>query len=148
MALAKAQFLCCFKSLAKKPRKFAGRAMGMDGHGGQGYRRRAPRFCRTKPNDRADSMICRFSPDRPPADVAAAETLGPIDAVDRRVGAALRLGHGPAARHHVEDAAAVGDEAAVLAPCPGVEDRHQRIRGGGLEAADLGAAPGLAGIAP
>ena len=44
--------------------------------------------------------------DRPPADVAAANTLRPLDAIDRRTGAALRFDDGLAERRACEPAEA------------------------------------------
>src|SRR4051812_22515230 len=64
-----------------------------------------------------------------PADVAAAKTFGPFDAVDGLVGPSLRLGHGFAERADVEHTAAIGDDAAVFHGGAGVKN---------LDAFDLG----------
>ena len=57
------------------------------------------------------------------ADVAPAESLGPADAIDRRVGSGPRLGEGGAGGGDIQHAPAGGDQPAVLvAPGPGVED--------------------------
>src|SRR5262245_56470859 len=68
--------------------------------------------------------LAPFPLNRAPADVAAAETLGPVDPVDRRVGARLCLRHGTAAGTDVEHAAAIGHDAATLLPGAGVKDLH------------------------
>src|SRR3954451_11155194 len=59
---------------------------------------------------------------RLPADVAAAEAFGPLDAIDRLIGAALRLGDGLAHRADIEHASAIGENLAVLCQRTGVED--------------------------
>ena len=59
---------------------------------------------------------------RPPADVVAAEAVGPVDPADRRIGPALRLGHRLAGGGDVQHAPAIGDELAVLQRRAGMED--------------------------
>src|SRR5437868_6666394 len=56
-----------------------------------------------------------------PADVAAAEAFRPGDLVDGFVGAGLSFAHGFADRRDSEDAAAGGDDIAVLCCGAGVE---------------------------
>ena len=57
-----------------------------------------------------------------PADVAAVESLGPVDASDGLVGARLRLRTVPPSARDVEHASAIGEDAAAVAPGAGVED--------------------------
>src|SRR5262245_22854858 len=59
-------------------------------------------------------LRCHFPLDCLPADVAAAEAAGPADAVDRRIGALLRLRDRLAERADVEHAAAVGEDAVAV----------------------------------
>src|SRR5262245_8535018 len=59
---------------------------------------------------------------RLPADVAAAEAVGPVDAVDGLIGAALRFRHGLAERADIEHAAAIGEDRTVLGDGAGMED--------------------------
>src|SRR5690606_28155627 len=59
-----------------------------------------------------------------PADVAAAEAAGPLDAIDAGIGALTRLGDTRARGRHIEDAAAIGDELAVTKRRTGVEYFH------------------------
>ena len=54
-----------------------------------------------------DSIVFALPLHRLRADVAAAEAVGPIDAIDGLIGAALRLGDGLAGGADVEHAAAV-----------------------------------------
>src|SRR5437868_12746451 len=74
--------------------------------------------------------------ERPPADVPPAEAVGPIDTIDRPIGAVTRLAQAGANRGHVQDPAAVADQLVSHAFGAGVEDRHALDRGGLLEAAD------------
>src|SRR5579885_3579604 len=60
--------------------------------------------------------------DSPPADVASAKTLRPADAVDGLIGTRLRLAYAAAARADIEHAAAIGEDAIILADRPGVEN--------------------------
>src|SRR5438477_7653837 len=55
-------------------------------------------------------------------DVAAAEALGPADAIDGCVGARLRLCHRPPDRRDIEHAPAIGKNAPVLGHGAGMED--------------------------
>src|SRR4051812_32594450 len=59
---------------------------------------------------------------RLPADVAAAEALGPADPIHRLIGAVLRLGDGFAHRADIEHASAIGEDLAVFRHRAGVED--------------------------
>src|SRR5487761_1501988 len=96
----------------------------------------------------ADPRWGAAAADGAPADVAAAEALRPIDLVDHRIGALLRLAHRAAARHDVEDTAAVGDELLADALGAGVEDPDRRVgAAGAVDAADLAALDRRAGIA-
>src|SRR5438552_2200702 len=84
---------------------------------------------------------------RPEADVAPAESVRPADAVDRRIGARLRLADGLAERRHVENTAAVGEDPAAFRPGAGVEDLDALHLGGIIEPRDhraLGVAAGIA----
>src|SRR4051794_35675107 len=60
----------------------------------------------------SDFGLPRFP--RLPADIAAAKTFRPANAVDRLVGARLRLRHGCPKRAHIEHAAAIGEDRAVF----------------------------------
>jgi len=73
---------------------------------------------------------------------------GPIDRADRAVGALARRGEVAAERRHPEHAAAIGEDALAVEPCAGVEDLDLRLACRALEAADLGAAQRVVGIAP
>ena len=65
------------------------------------------------------AVIFRLLPlHRLPADVAAAEAFGPIDAVDRLIGALLRFGDGLAGGADVQHAAAIGENLPSLATVP------------------------------
>src|SRR5579863_3012941 len=59
---------------------------------------------------------------RLPADVAAAETIGPFDPVDRGIGARLSFSHRLARRADVKHAPAVGENLAVACDRAGVKD--------------------------
>src|SRR5262245_26830283 len=74
--------------------------------------------------------------DRTPADVAAAEAVGPADPVHRRIGARLRLGDRGAEGADVEYAAASGHDAAALVRRAGVKDLHALDRARLVEAFD------------
>ena len=64
------------------------------------------------------SGSCPLAFHRPPANVATAESLGPVDPVHRRIGTGLGLGDRPAQGGDVEDPAACGDQ--VIAPLLGI----------------------------
>src|SRR5205085_1094948 len=76
---------------------------------------------------------------RPPADVAPAEALRPVDAGDRCVGARLRLCDRAAHRCDVEDTPTVGEELSALLARAGVEDSDIVERLGFIHAPDGGA---------
>src|ERR1700737_4306821 len=59
---------------------------------------------------------------RLPADVAAAKAFGPLDAVDRFVGALLCFSNSLAGRADVQHASAIGEDVSVLRHCAGVEN--------------------------
>src|SRR5258708_8525706 len=61
---------------------------------------------------------------RLPTDVAAAEAFGPLDAVDRLIGATLRFRDGLACGADIQHAAAIGQNISVLRYPAGVEDFH------------------------
>src|SRR5262245_3743439 len=85
---------------------------------------------------------------RAPADVAAAEALRPIDAVDHGIGALARFFDGLAEADDIERAAAIGEEPCAVAFGAGMEDLDRRIaRRGRVESLDLAAALGIVGIA-
>ena len=84
---------------------------------------------------------------RAPADVAAAEASRPVDLVDGGIGARLRLANVAAQRGDAEHAPAVGEDAAAIAPGPGMEDLHARLARSLVEALDLRALGVSAGIA-
>src|SRR3546814_3738113 len=69
-----------------------------------------------------DRMLFRLARNFPPTDVAAAEAAREIELVDRGIGARLRFGHALARRGDIEDAAAGGDEGAIVARGAGVKD--------------------------
>src|SRR5262249_51973492 len=77
-----------------------------------------------------------FTRDRAKADVAAAEAVRPPDAVDRRIGARLRLRDRPAERADVEHTPAIGDDVAALGLGAGVENLDTFDRCGRVEAFD------------
>src|SRR5262245_24309389 len=60
--------------------------------------------------------------DRPEADVATAEAIRPADAIDRGVGARLRLGDGLANGADVEHTPAIGEDLTALRLGAGVKD--------------------------
>src|SRR5919108_2269235 len=62
--------------------------------------------------------------DRAKTDGAAAEPVRPANAVDRAIGARLRLGDALAQRADVEHAPAIGEHAAALGFGAGVENFH------------------------
>src|SRR6056297_1636689 len=72
----------------------------------------APDECRESLARRAGVAVSarRCGSERPPADIAAADALGPVDAVHEGVGALGRLAQAVPARGDREDAPAIGDE--------------------------------------
>src|SRR5664280_3575208 len=70
------------------------------------------------------SSISGFSFHRLPADITAAEAIRPFDAIDRGIGALLRLAHRFTARAHIKHAAAVRENAAAVGFGPGMENFH------------------------
>src|ERR1035437_3683355 len=70
------------------------------------------------------SSISGFSFHRLPADITAAEAVRPFNAVDRGVGALLRLAHGLAACADIQHATAVRENAPAVGFGPGVENFH------------------------
>src|SRR5579885_2474821 len=87
------------------------------------------------------------APQRPPADVAPAESLRPSDAVDGGISAALRLGDIAAEGGDAEHAAAIGENSAAGGTRHAEEEGDRVVMGGIAEPADLGAFQRLAGIA-
>src|ERR1700688_4185034 len=85
---------------------------------------------------------------RLPADIAAAESIRPSDAVDRRVGAALRFGTRLAHRADVQHTPAIGENGAVLRDRAGMKDLDALDPGGIVEPLDPRAFGVVAGIAP
>src|SRR5258708_15580182 len=84
---------------------------------------------------------------RPPADVAPAEPLLPVYAVDRPIGLGLRLGRVLAERGDAEHATAIGQDLVGVPSRPGVEDLDRLAIGGLRETPYLAALERLAGIA-
>ena len=84
---------------------------------------------------------------RPPADVAPVEALGPIDPVNGCVGALLGFFYGLAQRCHVQHATAIGHQHAVFEGGAGVEDFNAFYCRSGLEAANFCAFRHITGIA-
>src|SRR5664280_891432 len=70
------------------------------------------------------SSISGFSFHRLPADITAAEAIRPFDAVDRGIGALLRLAHGLAACADIQHATAVRENAPAVGFGPGMENFH------------------------
>src|SRR3546814_10378043 len=83
----------------------------------------------------------------PPADVAAAEAFGPVDAVGGRVSAGLRLRDAAAEGGDAEDAAAGGEDAVAVPLRAGMEDGDALDGVDGVQAADLRALGVVARIA-
>src|ERR1700761_9567371 len=81
------------------------------------------------------------------ADVAAAQTAGPVDLVHRAVGTLARPGEIAAERGDAEDAAGIGQQAVAIAFGAGMEDLDLGLAGGGVEPADFAAALRVVGIA-
>src|SRR5579872_4281214 len=74
--------------------------------------------------------------DSAPADVVAAEALGPADARDSLVGARLRLQHVNAERADIEHPTAIGEDFAAFGLGAGMEDFDALDRGRVVEALD------------
>src|SRR3546814_7399543 len=68
--------------------------------------------------------LFRFARDFAPADIAAAETAGEVELVDRGIGVRLRLGYGAPRSGAVEHAPARRDDPAVAARRARLEDSH------------------------
>src|SRR3954464_14479229 len=83
---------------------------------------------------------------RLPADVAAAKTFRPSDAIHRLISAALRLGDGFAGGADVQHAPAIGENPAVLRHRAGVEDLDALDLGGFIQSLDARALPVIARI--
>src|ERR1700682_1631897 len=63
----------------------------------------------------AASALSHLLPPPPlPADVAPAESVRPLDAIDRRIGALLCLGDGLARRANIQHPPAIGENVSVL----------------------------------
>src|SRR5487761_2215531 len=93
------------------------------------------------------ALILRFLPLHGlPADIAPAETVGPFDAVDRRIGARLRFGDGLAGRADIQHASAIGEDVAVLRDHAGMEDFDAFDLAGLIQPPDAGAPGVIAGI--
>src|SRR6185312_13548600 len=107
----------------------------------------APLHC-APPERAAVASSSSLRRDGAPADVAAAESLGPADAVDDGVGLVARHAHVLAPGDDSEHAAAIGEEPPVDALGAGMEDLDRGIALRRLaEALDLGALHGITGIA-
>src|SRR5436305_14689235 len=96
------------------------------------------------PNERAAAIFSSFLT---LADVAAAEAVGPVDAVDRSVGAVANLGEIAAEGGHAEHATAIGEEPVTVTARAGVKYLDLRVASCGVEAADFAAPLRLIGIA-
>src|SRR6266568_3395403 len=84
---------------------------------------------------------------RTPADVSAAEAAGPVDAVDRSVGAVAGAADVAAESGDAEHAAAIGDQPQIVAARAGMKDLDLGVARCCIEAADLTASLRLIGIA-
>src|SRR5580692_4828103 len=85
---------------------------------------------------------------RLPADVAAAETLGPVDAVDRPVGALSRFGNSCSGRADVQHAPAIGENFPAVSLGAGMKYLDAFDLGGIIETFDHRALAVIAGITP
>src|ERR1700730_408489 len=86
---------------------------------------------------------------RPPQpDVAAAEAFGPVDPVDRGIGAVAGGGEIGAEGSDAEHAAAIGEDPFPVAAGGGVKDLDLGVAARGVEAVDLAYALGVLGIGP
>src|SRR5690349_6198720 len=87
-------------------------------------------------------------PERPPADIAPAVSLGPADAIDRPVGTIARFGQICGGRRHIQDPSAGGDDATILtAPGAGMKERNALHRRRFLQSFDEAAGLGFPRIA-
>src|SRR5664279_1618058 len=68
------------------------------------------------------SSISGFSFHRLPADIAAAESIRPLDAVDRGIGALLGFAHILASRAHIKHTPAIGEDAVAVGLGAGVKN--------------------------
>src|SRR5580692_6891111 len=84
---------------------------------------------------------------RLPADVAPTKTFRPFDAIDRLVGALLRLRHGLSSGADVEHPSAIGENSCPVGFGAGMEYFDALDRGGVIEAFDHGTLAVIAGIA-
>src|SRR5829696_4244203 len=66
--------------------------------------------------------VLLLSLDRLRSDVTTAESVRPFDAIDRRIGASLRLRDGLSCGADVQHASAIGNDVPVLQDRGGVED--------------------------
>ena len=78
----------------------------------------------------------------PGSDVAAAQTFGPRDPVDRGVGAFAGGGEIGAKSRDAEHAATIGEHSVTIAAGAGVEDLDLRVGGRGGEAGGSGVRDG------
>src|SRR6266446_8292972 len=85
--------------------------------------------------------------ERTAADVAAAEAGGPIDAVDRGVGALAGAADVAAESGDAEHAAAIGNQPLIVAARAGMKDLELGVARCRTETADLTASLRLIGIA-
>src|SRR6476620_6151110 len=77
--------------------------------------------------------------DCPPCDIAPAETLRPVDQIDRLVGAGTGFLHGGRQGRDVQYAPAIGEDAFAVGRGAGMEDLDALDLRRGVEAADLAA---------
>src|SRR5580698_6972163 len=110
-------------------------------------RRRSPAIPSRLDRTACGSVCTRLALHGAPADIVAAEAVGPADERNRLVGARLRLAHSLADRRDVEHTAAVGENSAAFGLGAGVKDLHALDLGGLVEAFDHRAALVIAWIA-
>src|SRR5260370_10035327 len=84
---------------------------------------------------------------RLPADIPAAESIRPFDAIDRLISAPLRFGDGLACRADVQHAAAIGENGSALRNRTRVDDFDALDRGRVIEPLYPGALPITSAIA-
>src|ERR1700732_3361061 len=92
-------------------------------------------------------MLLGLNLKRAAADVAAAETGGAIDAVNRGVGALAGAADVAAESGDAEHTTAIGDQPLIVAARAGMEDLDLGVARCGIEVADLTPPQRLIGIA-
>src|SRR5882762_8614588 len=87
---------------------------------------------------RGANLRFRFLRHRLPADIPAAEAVRPPDAIDRLIGAALCLAHGPAHGRDVEHPPTIGENGVAVCLGAGVKNLDAFNGCGRVEAFDPG----------